>query len=292
LTKYVCIYNGKIKVKDDVVYKAAVVQIKPVLLQVEKNLHKIESLCKDIQADLIVLPELITSGYLFQDKSEVEAVCESVPKGISFRFFRELSVKLNASIVYGFPEKAGDNLYNSSILINPDRSFYVYRKTHLFYREKKFFSPGDTGLFVCEAKDGVKIGMMICFDWQFPEAARALALNGAQIICHPSNLVLPWCQQSMITRSLENRVFSITANRTGTESNGAMSLSFTGQSQILGTKGDILTRLSIDKEEVGIVEIDPLQALDKSVTDMNDAFKDRRPAFYTDLVKPKRRDFT
>jgi len=272
------------------VYKVAVVQFKPEFLQVEKNLQKIESLCKDIKADLIVLPELVTSGYVFQNKAELDAVCEYVPKGMSFRFFNELSSKLDASVVFGFPEKSGERIYNSSILINPDENYYVYRKTHLFYREKLFFSPGDTGLFVCEAKDGVKIGMMICFDWQFPEAARALALNGSQIICHPANLVMPWCQQSMITRSLENRVFSITANRIGTEVNGDISINFTGQSQILGMKGEILARLSTDKEEVSVVEIDPNQAKDKSITEMNDAFNDRRPAFYADLVKPKRRD--
>jgi len=269
-------------------YKVAVVQLKPEFLQVETNLQKIDAMCKDITADLIVLPELITSGYVFKSRAEVEAICEAVPQGKAFRYFRELSRKLDVSIVFGFAEKDDDQRYNSSALVNPDGSYYVYRKTHLFYREKLFFSPGDTGLFVCEAKGKVRIGMMICFDWQFPEAARALALNGAQIICHPANLVLPWCQQAMITRSLENRVFSITANRIGSETNAEFCTTFTGMSQILSTKGEILTRLSTDMEEIGFAEIDPAQACDKSITDVNDAFGDRRPAFYADLVKPKR----
>lgn len=268
-------------------YKIAVVQFRPEFGRVEENLIRIDSLCKNITADLIVLPELATSGYVFQSKSELMALSEPVPQGKTFRFFSNLSAKLDASIIYGFPEKSGDMIYNSSALVNPDGSYSVYRKTHLFYREKLLFNPGDSGFFVCEAKDGVRIGMMICFDWQFPEAARALALNGAQIICHPSNLVLPWCQQAMLTRSLENRVFSITANRVGTESNGELSMVFTGQSQIVNTRGDVLTRLSIDKEEVGYAEIEPDQALDKTVTDMNDAFGDRRPAFYADLIKPR-----
>jgi predicted amidohydrolase len=269
------------------VYRIAVVQLKPELFRVEENLEKIGSICKDISADLIVLPELVTSGYVFQNKAELDKVSEPVPSGKSFLFMSNLSCRLDASIVYGFPEKADDKVYNSAALINPDGSFYIYRKTHLFYREKLFFSQGDTGLFCCEAKGGVKVGIMICFDWQFPEAARVIALNGAQVICHPSNLVLPWCQQAMLTRSLENRVFSATANRIGMESNGEMSLGFTGQSQIVNTKGELLFRLSSDKEEVGITEIEPEQALDKSVTDMNDAFGDRRPALYADLVKPK-----
>lgn len=268
-------------------YKTAVVQLKPELLNVDANLGKIEALCGQIRADLIVLPELVTSGYVFQNKAELQQVSDSVPNGKAFRFFQKLAARLDSSVVFGFPEKAADKIYNSSALVNPDGSYHIYRKTHLFYREKLFFAPGDTGLFVCEAKGGIRIGMMICFDWQFPEAARVLALNGAQIICHPSNLVLPWCQQAMLTRSLENRVFSITANRIGTETNCELNMCFTGQSQIVSTKGEILTRLSEDKEEVGYADTEPPQALDKSVTDMNDAFGDRRPAFYIDISKMK-----
>jgi predicted amidohydrolase len=268
-------------------YRIAVVQMNPEFMKPEANLAKVGALCKNVSADLIVLPELVTSGYVFCEQKEVDSVCESVPNGLSFRFFAGLSSQLNASIVYGFPEKDGDKTYNSSALINPDGSYYVYRKTHLFYREKLFFSRGDSGLFVCEAKGGIKVGMMICFDWQFPEAARVLALNGAQIICHPANLVMPWCQQAMLTRSLENRVFTATANRIGVESNCELSLRFTGESQITNPRGEILLRLSLDNEEVGIAEIEPEQALDKTVTEMNDAFGDRRPALYADLVKPK-----
>jgi predicted amidohydrolase len=150
----------------------------------------------------------------------------------------------------------------------------------LFHREKLFFSPGDRPFFVCEAKGGVKIGMMICFDWQFPEAARSLALKGAQIICHPTNLVLPWCQEAMKTRSLENRVFSITSNRTGTETNGEHSEYFTGGSQILGTKGEILIRMNDNEAALHSVQIDPDLAISKQVTDLNNAFGDRRPSLY------------
>jgi predicted amidohydrolase len=268
-------------------YRIAVVQMNPEFLRLEANLAKVDALCKNVTADLIVLPELVTSGYVFREQKEVESVCETVPNGISFRFFAELSYRLDASIIYGFPEKSDGLIFNSSALINPDGSYYIYRKTHLFYKEKLFFNRGDTGLFVCEAKGGVKVGMMICFDWQFPEAARVLALNGAQIICHPSNLVMPWCQQAMLTRSLENRVFCATANRIGIESNSEISLRFTGQSQVTDTKGDILLSLSSDKEEVGVAEIEPDKALDKTITEMNDAFGDRRPAFYADIAKPK-----
>ena len=121
---------------------------------------------------------------------------------------------------------------------------------------------------------------MICFDWQFPESARTLALKGAQIICHPSNLVLPWCQQAMKTRSLENRVFSITSNRVGIEYNNGETMEFTGNSQILGTKGEVLLQLDEKNEGIGTIIIDPNLALDKSVNPLNDVFKDRRREMY------------
>ncbi|MDD3563059.1 MAG: beta-ureidopropionase, partial [Candidatus Cloacimonetes bacterium] len=105
-------------------------------------------------------------------------------------------------------------------------------------------------------------------------------LRGAQIICHPSNLVLPWCQEAMKTRSLENRVFSITSNRTGTEINGEYKQYFTGKSQILSTKGDILIRMNDSEEGVYSVVIDPELANDKKVSEVNSVFSDRRPSMY------------
>ncbi len=268
-------------------YRVAVVQFQPELLNSDQNLRRLEEKLNKVQVDLVVLPELVTSGYVFDNEEELKLVSEIVPNGKSVSFFRELSQAKEMSIVFGFPEFSNGTYYNSSLLVNPDGTYHLYRKVHLFLREKIFFTPGDIGFNVYPAKGGIQIGMMICFDWQFPEAVRTLALKGAQIICHPANLVLPWCQQAMIIRSLENRVFSITANRIGTESTINQTLTFTGQSQILGTKGEILKRLSQESEEVGMVEINPEDALDKTVTDMNNAFADRRPAFYTELVKAK-----
>ncbi|HOZ01032.1 MAG TPA: nitrilase-related carbon-nitrogen hydrolase [Candidatus Syntrophosphaera sp.] len=261
-------------------YRVSVLQFEPRLLDLKANLARLERLLRDVETDLVVLPELCTSGYVFASREETESVSESIPDGPAFGLISALAWERKCSVVYGFAERDGSRLYNSCALVNPDGSHHLYRKTHLFNREKLFFSSGNTGLKVSPAKDGVKVGLMVCFDWQFPEAARTLALKGAQIICHPSNLVLPWCQQAMITRSLENRVFSITANRTGTETNGGENLTFTGQSQILGTKGEILIRLNESETKLATCEIDPAEALDKSVTPRNDAFADRRPEFY------------
>ncbi|MCB5260797.1 MAG: beta-ureidopropionase [Candidatus Cloacimonetes bacterium] len=261
-------------------YIVSVLQYKPQFLKPDENFARLKDMIIQLDSDLVVLPELALSGYVFTDKEELNQVAESIPGGSIFGAMRELSAKQNLSICYGFPEKDGDTYYNSSALVNPDGTYFVYRKIHLFFREKIFFSSGEDPFFVCPAKNGIKIGMMICFDWQFPESARSLALKGAQIICHPSNLVLPWCQDAMKIRSLENRVYSITSNRTGTEINGEQSEYFTGGSQILGTKGEILIRMNDTEEGIYSVEIDPALADNKQVTDFNNAFGDRRPSMY------------
>lgn len=260
--------------------KVSVLQYQPKLLDVDANLSRMENMLKGHETDLLVLPELATSGYLFGSSEEVFAVAETVPEGKSYKMFSALATKLDCSIVYGFPELSGDKVYNSCALVNPDGSYAVYRKVHLFDRETLFFSPGDKAFEVTEAKGGVKVGLMICFDWQFPEAARSLALQGAQVICHPSNLVLPWCQEAMKTRSLENRVFSITANRVGSDRHGELELEFTGCSQILSPLGEILVRLDRDEESIASVEIDEQRSTNKQVTKHNNAFADRRPEMY------------
>ncbi|MBN2829589.1 MAG: beta-ureidopropionase [Candidatus Cloacimonetes bacterium] len=261
-------------------YRVGLIQFKPEFLQMEENLQKIEELIRKNEADLIVLPELVVSGYVFKNKEEVQSVSEDARDGATATLMRKLSGEMNVSIVIGFAEKHHDNIYNSALLTNPDGTFFTYRKTHLFAEEKLYFTPGDTGFQVYNAKNNVRVGIMICFDWQFPESARSLSLKGAQIICHPSNLVLPWCQQAMIIRSLENRVYSITANRIGLERNGDKELFFTGMSQILGTKGEILHRMKMDEEEVQVITINPYLADNKKVTEYNSVFSDRRPDLY------------
>jgi predicted amidohydrolase len=122
---------------------------------------------------------------------------------------------------------------------------------------------------------------MICFDWIFPEMTRVLALKGAQVILHPANLVLPYCQDAMVTRSIENRVFTATANRIGTE----RGVSFSGLSQITNFKGNRL--IQMDGESIGVasVEIDPELAKNKSITKRNDIFKDRQPSIYKRITQ-------
>jgi predicted amidohydrolase len=122
--------------------------------------------------------------------------------------------------------------------------------------------------------------MLVCFDHYFPEAARSLALAGAQIICHPSNLVLAVAQRTTVVRALENRVFWVLANRTGVEELGRKRLAFTGRSQIVAPDGTVLARADSAREQLTVVEIDPTQALDKRATARNDLLADRRTELY------------
>jgi predicted amidohydrolase len=130
---------------------------------------------------------------------------------------------------------------------------------------------------------GARIGTMICYDWRFPESARTLALRGADVIAHPSNLVAAkslWAP-TMSTRSFENKVISITANRSGSDSLGEETLKFSGESQIVAMSGKILALASADGDEVVVAEADPAATRDKSFNPYNDLFGDRRPEFYT-----------
>ena len=100
---------------------------------------------------------------------------------------------------------------------------------------------------------------MICFDWFFPESTRTLALGGADVIAHPSNLVLPHCPEAMPIRALENGVFTATANRIGTESNGRESLTFIGRSRICSPRAEVLAEATPTDATTIRAEIDPHQ---------------------------------
>ncbi len=121
---------------------------------------------------------------------------------------------------------------------------------------------------------------MVCFDWIYPESARTLALKGAQLIAHPSNLVLPHCPDAMVTRCLENRVFAATANRVGREDRGGVDLTYIGKSEVVSPRGEILRRLGEDREEVAVEEVDLSLAKSKRINSHNDLFPDRRPQYY------------
>ena len=259
--------------------KIAAVQTSPVFGEVAAN---IETALAMVPAgcDLVVLPELFATGYQFRTREEAFGFAEAPddPDALTCRRLAETAADLDATIVAGLAERDGDKVFNSSLLVRPDGSRELYRKVHLFGDEKTLFTPGDLGFPVFQAC-GTTVGMMICFDWAFPEAARSLALGGAQVIAHPSNLLLPWCPEAMKTRSLENRVASATANRIGTENRTGQSLTFNGMSQVLDPLGERLDALGTNEVGVAMGEVD-LTLTERQYTPQNHLFNDRRPDAY------------
>jgi predicted amidohydrolase len=233
---------------------------------------------RSVDADLFVLPELFATGYNFTDVHEAGALAEHAT-GMTFQRMASMAGEKNAFVSYGFAER-DDRLYNSAALVGPRGLVGIYRKVHLFFRETIFFAPGNLGFPVFELPFG-RVGMMICFDWFYPESARTLALKGADIVAHPSNLVLPHCPDAMVTRCLENRIYTATANRVGTENRGEVSLTFIGKSEIVSPGGEILVRLGTDQTLVGVADCDPARARSKRLNEYNDLFGGRRPGEYS-----------
>lgn len=265
--------------------QAGYLQFEPVFGRPGENLAAIEKIALEhaVGADLLVVPELSTTGYLFLSKEEALGLAEAFPGGGTERCFAKVARELGAVVVGGFAERSGDLLYNSCALVRPDGTSRVYRKAQLFMDEKEIFEPGDTPLEPVEGA-GTDLGLIICFDWYYPEVMRVLALGGAKVFCHPSNLVLPHCPDSMRTRCLENRVFAVTANRVGADVRGEKSLSFIGMSQVVAPDGRVLLRAPSNGVHVGIVEIDPALAENKDITPKNRWTEDRRKDLFGGLA--------
>lgn len=262
---------------------AGYLQYSPEFGKIDRNLELVQDSLSEVHANLIVLPELAFTGYYFENRNELDGLSENVSDSKTIKVLSRLCKNKNLHIVTGFAEREGDSLYNSALLIGPSGLISTYRKIHLFNTEKEYFDSGNIPLKAINI-NGVRIGMMICYDWAFPEVARSLALQGVEVICHPSNLVLSHCQKTMMSRCIENGVYAITANRTGTEIRPRGELTFTGQSQIVTTKGEVLASSKVDVDDLVIQKIDPLIAKDKMLTENNHLLNDRRPEFYSILV--------
>jgi len=255
-------------------------QYEPEFGAVAKNLEVVRARLEQAEADLLVLPELFASGYQFISAEEAQQLSEPVPDGPTTKILVELARRRQMHLVAGVPERAGAKIYNSAVVVGPSGFLGCYRKSHLFFEETLWFTPGDSGFQVWDIGPAT-IGVMICFDWYYPESARTLALMGAEIICHPSNLVLPNCPDSMPVRCLENRVFAVTSNRIGTEARGGKEpLTFIGHSEVVSPRGVILHRAPRDRDELAMVDLDPAEARNKMLNPYNDLLRDRRPDLY------------
>jgi len=265
--------------------KISLVQFTPEFGAPVKNLQHIAGLLQGVETDIILLPELCTTGYSFLNEAEALKASEG-RDGESIAFFKQLANEHKAMVIAGFAERDGEKVYNSALIALPGGELKVYRKTHLFFREKVCFSEGNSGFFIADhpLKD-CKVGVMICNDWRYPEAARSLALLGADIIACPSNLVSNVWGIGMAARALENKVYVAVANRCGTETRqmddgSTQSLTFTGGSVLYNFTGEPIEQADKTEQRVITIEIDPLLTRDKFFNAYNDLLNDRRPEFY------------
>lgn len=260
--------------------KAGYIQYHPELGNIDKNIKRLDSLMDEAKAaDLIVLPELVSTGYNFSNRDEAMACAEDLKSSRFLEFLNAKAKQHNSFIVAGINEKIGYKLFNTTVLLGPNGYVGKYQKIHLFMNEKDIFETGAAGLPVFDL-GFANVAMLICFDYYFPEIWRILGMKGADIVCHPSNLLTQNAHKTVPAQAFMNKYFIITSNRIGTE----RELTFNGTSFISDPKGDVLIKASEDREEVTIIEFDPLESRDKFVTPRNHAFNDRHPSLYKGLL--------
>lgn len=261
--------------------KTAQIQFDPQVGKSAKNFLKVTSfLGKTENARLVILPELANSGYNFFDRKQATLMAETINKSDYIEMLVETAKSQNQFIVSGFLEKEESELFNTSVFISPKGQIKKYRKIHLFMNEKEIFSKGNLGVEVFEM-DEFSLGMLICFDYLFPEIWRIMGLKGADIVAHPSNLVTYKAFKVVPAQAVINRFFIFTTNRIGTERD----ISFSGKSFLVDPEGDVLSEATADKEEILFTEIDPLAARNKMITAKNHVFKDRFPEDYRDVLR-------
>jgi N-carbamoylputrescine amidase len=240
-------------------------------------------------AQLVVLPELASSGYVFEGESEADVSAESPTTGPMVRGLRDVCARHDGYVVTGINERGGDCRYNSAVVIGPNGLLATYRKLHLFYNEKSWFEPG-AQLTLVDLPFG-RLGMIICFDLWFPEPARALAVAGAEIIAVPTNWVASfkrtvwddrgYCQGDYIAMATaaQNSVVMVCADRIGVE----RGTTFLGASIIVGPDGwPVAGPASRDQPELLMAEVDLDDVeLARQRTPRNDLLEDRRPGAYT-----------
>lgn len=260
--------------------KCGLIQFAPRLGDEMRNISAIDALLQDVpQGALIVLPELANSGYRFTHFDEAWQYAATIDESDYVHFLIQRCQEKNIAVVTGFLEKEDSSLYNSSLLIDSSGVLSHYRKIHLFCDEKDIFTPGNLGVPVVEV-EGVKVAMLICFDWMFPEVWRMAGLAGADVVCHPANLVLPYAQSVVPSYALLNRFYVITANRYGTERD----LSFSGQSVMVAPNGEVLYRAPQHGNALLLMEVDTTLSRNKMITPKNHLIHDRRPQCYHSLL--------
>lgn len=273
--------------------RVACIQMEPRFGETAANVaHSLTLIEKaaDAGAQLLVLPELANTGYVFETRAEALGLAEPVPGGPTTDAWVEIAARRNLHIVAGITEREGTALYNSAVVIGPQGYIGTYRKMHLWAAENLFFEPGNNGFPVFNTAIG-RIGVAICYDGWFPETYRLQALQGADIVCVPTNWVpIPGQQdgrEAMATvlamaAAHTNSMYIACADRIGTERGQP----FEGQSVIVSYTGwPVAGPASRAGEETVIAEIDLGAAREKrNWNAFNQVLRDRRTDVYGEML--------
>ena len=280
--------------KSDRTVTVAAVQMDPQFNAVTKNREAILAWGREaagMGVELIVFPECALGGYVFESKAEAQEAAEPVP-GPTSAALGELCADLNVHMVAGILEAAGNEIYNSVLIVGPAGLIAVYRKTHLpVLGVDRFAQPGGA-LKVVQTPVGV-LGPLICYDLRFPETPRVLALKGAEIIVHATNWPRPSSDfPDFVTKAAARAsgVFIISANRVGEE----RGTTFLGRSQIIPPSGRPLAEADDHSEMIITADLDLRLAHQKKVIHIPgvfelDSFGDRRPELYGRLTEDEGR---
>lgn len=273
----------------------ACVQMEPLIGQkrenVERSIRYIEEAARN-GAALVVLPELVNTGYMFADRAEAFAMAEELPAGESARAWADAAQRLGVHVVAGIAERDGARLYNSAIFVGPSGLVGIYRKLHLWDRENLFFEPGNHGVPVFDTPLG-RISIAICYDGWFPEVYRLAALQGADVVCVPTNWVpmpgQPAGRPAMATTlamasAHSNGLMVACANRVGTERGQP----FIGQSLVVDSDGwPAAGPASGDRDEILYAELDLEDIRSRrALNAFNHVLRDRRPNVYAPMLGP------
>lgn len=273
-------------------FRVAALQLDPQLGEVDRNLDRIERAVAEAAAagaDLAVAPEAAVTGYAFASASEAMPVARRATASAADRL-AEVAARHRISIICGSIEAEGDELYNAAMLLTADGRRFVYRKTHLpFLGVDRFVTPGEDPPFVVDL-GSVRVGILICYDLRFPEAARICALDGADLIALPTNWpegVEFHPQLFAPARAAENHCYLVAADRVGTE----RGVTFIGRSLVVDFNGTPLAQAGTTDEETLLADIDPEAARTTHVRRRPgehewDTIADRRPGLYERLLKP------
>ncbi len=279
------------------IINAAFIQFKPEIADVEGNFAQVEKLFNQLmpETDLVVLPELCFTGYNFASRESILPFAESTDSSKTLDFLLKHAQKHGIYIISGFPELDNNQnrkIFNSSMLVGPEGLVSTYRKIHLFGKEKYIFEPGEKfEVFDIELpKSGInlKLGIMVCFDWIFPESWLILFHKGADVIAHCTNLVLPGqAQKAIPVMSMMHRIPVILANRYGTEAQFPVSsedseLTFTGNSIISNAFGDVIASAPESSDFIGYASLNLKHSRNKQITEQNNLITDRKHAVYLD----------